>query len=119
MARRQPRTFESYVDDVKAKIKEKPEKALREIGKLMVREVRKKAPKKSGNLRKNIQYFYRKRYRDLQIGIKPKAFYGGFIEKGTEKVPAKPFIEPTVMEHLGEIQELIKMALAELTGEEN
>ena len=123
------KNFESYVEEAKLKIKQKPEAALREIGKLLAREIRKKTPRskatrtyfyngrdisvKPGRLRKSIGYWYRKRDGDLQIGS--KAWYAHWVEFGSSKQRKEPFIIPTVMQHLDTIQGLIEDALKELT----
>lgn len=125
---RQRRTFESYVEEAKAKIREKPQIALKEIGKLLVREIKKATPKsretrsytlngrsvkvKPGRLRKSIGYWFRRREGDLQVGS--KAFYAHFIEFGTSKQQKEPFILPTVIKHKDTIQEIIEDALKEL-----
>ena len=123
------KNFESYVDEAKARLREKPQNALREIGKLIAREMRKAAPRsketrtymrdgkevtvKPGRLRKSIGYWYRKRDGDLQIGS--KAWYAHWVEFGSSRQRKEPFIIPTVMKHKALIQEIIENALKELT----
>ena len=123
------KNFESYVDEAKARLREKPQNALREIGKLIAREMRKAAPRsketrtymrdgkevtvKPGRLRKSIGYWYRKRDGDLQIGS--KAWYAHWVEFGSSRQRKEPFIIPTVMKHKALIQEIITDALKELT----
>ena len=123
------KNFESYVDEAKAKLKEKPQNALREIGKLLAREIRKAAPRsrqtrkyfingkevtvKPGRLRKSVGYWYRKRDGDLQIGT--KSWYAHMVEFGSINQRKEPFIIPTVMKHKAVIQEIIEDALRELT----
>jgi len=123
------KNFESYVEEAKKKIKEKPQNALREIGKLLTREIRKATPRskgtrtyyrdgkaitvKGGRLRKSIGYWYRKRSGDLQIGT--KSWYAHMVEFGTSRQRKEPFIIPTVMKHKDTIQAMIEDALKELT----
>lgn len=124
--------YESRVEQVKQKIKEKPENALREIGKFLVKEIRASTPRgikrkirlKSGNmleikpgrLRKSVGYWYRKKEKDLQVGL--KAFYASMIEFGTSTHPAHPFFQKTVEANVGVIQDMIKDALKELNKDE-
>ena len=130
--RRQARNFESYVDEAKQKIREKPQNALREIGKLLAREIRKNTPRskqtrtyykdgreitvKPGKLRRSIGYWYRKREGDLQIGS--KSWYAHLVEFGSSIQRKEPFLVPTVMKHLDTIKGMIEDALKELTNDE-
>lgn len=130
MANNNNLNYESNVEKAKKIIHENPQKALKEIGKLLVKKIKANTPRcnltryqiskkkgklvkiKSGLLKQSIQYWYRKKERDVQIGS--KSFYAQFIEKGTSKNSAKPFIMPTITENLETIQEMIKDALKEL-----
>jgi HK97 gp10 family phage protein len=123
-------SFESRIEQAKEKIKEKPQMALKEIGKVMVREIKKNAAKgnktriyykdgrkftiKPGRLRKSIGYWFRKKEGDLQIGS--KAFYAVWEEKGSSKNSSRPFLEKTIMQNVSVIQEMIMDALKELTS---
>ena len=123
------KTFESYVEQAKEKIREKPQNALREIGKLLAREIRKATPRskstrtymrdgkevtvKPGRLRKSVGYWFRKRDGDLQIGS--KAWYAHWVEFGSSRQRKEPFLIPTVMKHKDLIQKMIEDALKELT----
>ena len=131
MARRTPITYESRIEKAKQKIHEKPQTALREIGKFLTKEIKIVAQKgketrqytfkgrritvKPGRLKKSIGYWYRKRQGDLQVGS--KAFYAQWEEFGSSNNAKRPFIMPTVMKNVGVIQEMIKEALKELERE--
>lgn len=124
-------TYESRIEKAKQKIKEKPQNALREIGKLLVVAIRNKAKKsgktrtyiingkevtvKPGRLKKSIGYWFRKREGDLQIGS--KAFYAKWVEFGSSKNAKDPFLMPTVIENKDIIQSMIMDALKELERE--
>ncbi|MDD5589476.1 MAG: HK97 gp10 family phage protein [Candidatus Nanoarchaeia archaeon] len=126
------KTYESRIEEAKAKIKEKPQNALREIGKLLTYAIRQKAGKskksrtyylngkkinvKPGRLKRSIGYWYRKKENDLIVGS--KAFYAHFEEFGSSKNPKNPFIMPVVMQNKDMIQGLIMDALKELEKEE-
>lgn len=88
--------------------------ANRDVGKFITREARKKLPKRTGRARKFTQYFARKKDLDLQIGYKPSAFYGGFYEVGTEKVPKLAPIYSTVAENIDTIQRIQGQYLSEM-----
>ena len=128
MARRQV-TYEERIEETKRKIKEKPENALKQIGKFLVREIKKNTKKsknirtytykgrrikvRPGGLRRSIGYWYRKREGDLQVGS--KSWYAQWEEFGSINNPKRPFIMPTVLKNVGVIQRFIKEAMKELT----
>ena len=111
-------TFDVHgLDDIERKLKALGGRAaeralssgLRAGAAVIVREARKRAPKRTGKLRKNIYSFKIKkknRTHAVEYGVgvrvkgKPKdpknAFYWSFIEFGTSKVPARPFLRPAL-----------------------
>jgi hypothetical protein len=88
--------------------------ALRDTGKYITKEARKKLPKKSGRARKFTQYWVRKKELDLQVGYKPQGFYGGFFELGTEKTPKISPIYSAVKESIDTIQRIQGQYLSEM-----
>jgi len=115
-ARRGKVTFESRVEQCKQRISEKPENALKDIGKLMVREVKKDTPVKTGALKKSCGYWYRKKEGDLQVGFKD--WKAPIVILGTLGTRANNFFLSTVMRLVPTVQELIQHAMAELEKEE-
>lgn len=125
---RQRMTFENRIEQARQKIHEEPLKALQEIGKLLVKEIKSKVAKstetrsyykegraivvKPGRLKKSIGYWFRRREGDLQIGS--KAFYALWIEKGSSKNRPQPFLLSTIEANLDMIQSLIREALQRL-----
>ena len=81
------KSYISKVDRAKAKIQEKPERVYNIIGQFLSSEARRKAHKKSGRLRKSIQYWARKKEKDLLIGS--KSFYAPAWELGNSKMSAE------------------------------
>lgn len=77
--------FLSNCDRLQYTIGELTRAALRDTGKYICRETRKKIKRRTGRLAKNTQYWVRSRSGDLQVGFKPGGFYGLFQEIGTEK----------------------------------
>lgn len=82
-------TFTSSVDRASYTIHELTRAALRDVGKFVCSETRKKIKRRTGRAAKNTQYWvrYKQKTPDLQVGFKPGGFYGGFQELGTSKVP--------------------------------
>jgi hypothetical protein len=108
MAKRQKITFETRVPQVIARLEEKPQFALHEIGRMMVPEVRAAAPKgTSGRLKKSVGYWYRKREKDLQVGA--KIFYAAPVEKRF-----RAFLLDTFKNRLVVIQQILTKAIADL-----
>lgn len=109
----------SNVDAVHYTIKELSRAALRDAAKLLRKRIKQNVPKDTGALRKNVGTWVRKS-RDgtprLQIGVYdrkrakkkgyPYAFHAHLIEFGTQKMRARPFLKPTVIENLDEIQKI-------------
>lgn len=124
-------TYESRIEQAKQRIAEKPREALREVGKILVSEIRKSAPisnikarwvtrrdgkkvvLKPGRLKKGISYWLRRREGDLQVGA--KSFYAPYMEFGTSRIRKTPFLLPAVMNNVKVIQELVTQALKELS----
>lgn len=101
------------VDDLKQVLDAMAPKAARNLARATVqgvagevaKEVRKKAPKRTGNLRKAIKAKRRRPknpdqfYSDVVSQGKQQkndGFYWRFVEFGTQKLPEQPFIRPVV-----------------------
>lgn len=79
-------------------------------------EVRAKAPVKTGNLRRKIRTRERSEDADglrFAIEIPRSAFYGRFIEFGTSKIAAKPFMRPAAEAKTEAAVTVMRNALAE------
>ena len=110
------KSYVSKVDKAKKKISEKPYRVLNIIGQFLASEARRKAHKRSGRLKKSIQYWARKREKDLQIGS--KSFYAAAWELGNSQMQADPFLMPTVTENIDTITALTKQVYSELNNDE-
>jgi len=110
-------TFISSVDRVQYTIEELTRAALKDVGKFVARETRKKIKKQTGRLAKNTQYWVRKKSLDLQIGFKPGGFYGGFQELGTEKTPKVGALSNSVHENIAMITRIESQYLSALEDE--
>ncbi|MBU5289992.1 HK97-gp10 family putative phage morphogenesis protein [Paraclostridium bifermentans] len=113
--RGQQKSYISKVDKAKKRISEKPHRVLNIIGQFLASEARRKARKKTGRLKKSIQYWARKKEKDLQVGS--KSFYAPAWELGNSQMPAEPFLMPTVMENIDTITELTKSVYREMNNE--
>jgi HK97 gp10 family phage protein len=72
-------------------------KALREAGEVMKEAIKQEAPRKTGTLKKSIEVS-RVKTKDgakyVEVGPGKEGWYGKFLEFGTIKMKAKPFMAP-------------------------
>ena len=69
---------------------------MNEAGRRMVARARQLAPVRSGNLRNSIGYTYRQSDRELTLHA--DATYAIFVEFGTYRQPAQPYLRPAINE---------------------
>ena len=109
--------YVSQVEKVGYTIAELTRAALRDCGKLITREARKRARRKTGRVRRSIQYWLRKREGDLQVGYKPLGFYGGFAELGTSKQAKEAALFNSVQDNLDEMRRIQGQYLSAIEDE--
>lgn len=113
--------FISNVDRVNYTLNELTRAALRDVGKFLCNRMRSNFygvfKRKKGNVGKYTQYWVRKNECDLQIGIKPNAFYGGFQEFGSIKTRKLGLLNKTVKENIPKIVEIESKYLSGLSNE--
>ena len=100
--------FLSNCDRIQYTLKELTRAALRDTGKYVCRETRKKIKRRTGRLAKNTQYWVRSKQTtpDLQVGFKPGGFYGLFQEIGTENQPKIGALSDSAQNNIAEIQRI-------------
>lgn len=109
--------FLNNVDRCNYLIEELIRAALKDTGKFICRETRKRIKKKTGRLAKNTQYWVRKKSGDLQVGFKPGGFYGMFQEFGTEKTPKIGALSKATEENIETIKKIQGQYLSKLNDE--
>lgn len=107
----------SKVDRCKYTIKELTRAALRDCGKLICNRTRKLIKRKTGRLAKNTQYWVRKTQGDLQVGFKPKGFYGMYQELGSEKVRKIGALRNATNNNITEIRKIQGVYLSAIEDE--
>ncbi len=120
-------TYQSNVNQIKYILSELERAALKEVAKFLRKEIKGRVPINTGNLKKNIGTWVRKKEASLQIGIYDRArakrkglkyaYYGSMIEFGTKRLPAKPFLRPAVMENIDQIRIIEGQFLKEIEDE--
>lgn len=98
--------FLSNCDRIQYTLNELTRAALRDTGKFVCRETRKRIKRKTGRLAKNTQYWVRSRSGDLQVGFKPGGFYGLFQEIGTEYQPKIGALSDSTQNNIATIQRI-------------
>ncbi|MVX62241.1 hypothetical protein GKZ28_00815 [Clostridium chromiireducens] len=100
--------FVSNVDRVNYTLNELTRAALRDVGKFICNKFRNKYygifKRKKGKVGRYTQYWVRKKECDLQVGLKPFAFYGGFQELGSSKTKKLGLLQKTVEENIDQIR---------------
>lgn len=116
--------YTSSVDRVSYTMKELCRAALRDVGKYVCRTFRQSYystfKRKSGKVGRYTQYFVRHKYEqypNLQVGIKPNAFYGGFQEVGSSKTPRYGLLTKAVEENIATIVQIESQYLSALENE--
>ena len=111
----------SNVDRVQYTIEELSRAALRDVGKYICNRFRSNYygvfKRRKGKVGRYTQYWVRKKECDLQIGIKPFAFYGAFQEFGSSKTPKLGLLRQTVNENIAKIVEIESKYLSALEDE--
>lgn len=111
--------FLSNCDRIQYMIKELIRAALRDTGKYICREARKKVKRRTGRMAKNTQYWVRSKQEtpDLQVGFKAGGFYGIFQEIGTEKQPKIAALTTSTEGNVATIQKIQQQYLSAVGSE--
>ena len=117
--------YTSSVDKVQYTIRELTRAALRDVGKLICRKFEWEYYKHFKNRKGKggyAQYWVRHnpRYQknpDVQVGLKPFSFYGGFQEFGSSKTPRLGLFSKVVNENIAEIVKIESQYLSALEDE--
>ncbi len=115
------KNYQSNLPRVKYVLEENEKAALKAVGKFTRAEARRilstVAVERSGTLRKNIASYVRRKTKSIEIGVKKKAFWGLFLEKGTRKMRARPFLTPAAEENIAYIKQIIADNLGNVTND--
>lgn len=116
--------FTSSVDRCSYTMKELARAALRDVGKFVCKRFRQSYystfKRKKGNVGRYTQYWVRHKtdeYPNLQVGLKPNAFYGGFQELGTSKQARLNLLSDAVQNNIAEIVKIESQYLSALEDE--
>ena len=116
-------TYTQSVDRVNYTIRELIRAALRDVGKFVCKQFRiayyQKFKRHSGRVGRFTQYWVKYKQKDieLQVGIKPNGFYGGFQELGSSKTPKHALLTNAVQDNIQKIIEIESQYLSALEDE--
>lgn len=93
-------------DIIKAEMQQKVVEALESVGLLAEAQVKAKTPVDTGRLRNSITH-------DVDMGeqcaiVGTNVEYASFVEYGTSKTPAQPFLKNTIQENAGTYKDIIE-----------
>ena len=116
-------TYTQNVDRINYTIRELTRAALRDVGKYVCKQFRNayysRFKRHSGRVGKFTQYWVKYKQADieLQVGIKPNGFYGGFQELGTSKQPKHGLLTSAVQDNIATIISIESQYLSALSDE--
>lgn len=115
--------YTQSVDRVNYTIRELTRAALRDVGKFVCKQFRNSYyaafKKRSGRVGKFTQYWVKHKQKnvELEVGIKPNAFYGGIQEFGSSKTKKHAFLTHAVQDNIATIVEIESKYLSALEDE--
>lgn len=91
-------------------------KALRQGANVILDATRGQAPVRTGNLKKSLYTHDHGVIGDrilFSVDLRPRAFYGRFLEFGTSKMAARPFMRPAAENHAAQAVTVIATVLGQ------
>ena len=85
-------------------VKSRAQDGLRKVGPEILKSAIQKCPVDTGNLQRNIET----EYEDLTLKVGSKVHYAGYVEGGTPKMAAQPFLRKALLENLRRIKRVFK-----------
>jgi HK97 gp10 family phage protein len=101
--------YKSYKKDVLRAISKAEKRALHAIGEFVTSEAKVRAPVDTGNLRGSIENEVIDNDKSVVIGTNTE--YAVYVEKGTYKQRAQPYLTPAVEENKSRIKKLAEREL--------
>lgn len=96
--------IEDNTEEVSLAIRQAIRSALREIGERAVKYATDIVPVRTGNLRSSIAYDAD----DRQVIIGSDVTYASYVEEGTTRMKARPYLRPAIVNHLDEYRQIIR-----------
>lgn len=100
-------------------IRDITKRALDESSDIIEYEMMKNAPKRTGNLARNIRkgkFHYTNGVPSQSVGVSKKVFYAKFVEMGTSKRSAKPFVVPSLQNTQDQVEQHMREVIKRELG---
>lgn len=101
--------FKSHKDEVLQQLTRAVEKALEECGLIGEGYAKKICPVDTGRLRNSISHTVRETEQAAYIGT--NVTYAPFVELGTRRQKAQPYLKPAVADHSAQYKKIIQKAM--------
>lgn len=98
--------YKSNLNNVLNAYEKGKKEALTSIGTFGTAEAQLRATVDTGNMRRNVTFQVHDDNNGVDVGVTENAPYAVYVEKGTSKMKAQPFLEPSIMDNLGKIEEI-------------
>lgn len=108
--------YTSYMPEVKSKMKLCKKEFLGAVGVWIVAEVQSLVPVLTGNLKRSIVFDVHSDNGGVDIGAKADAEYAAYVEKGTSKQKAQPYLEPGAMNTIPHLESIAQKYYQKLGG---
>ena len=83
--------------------------ALRKIGEASRAYAKQKCPVRTGNLQRSIDYDVDENAQEVSLGT--NVHYAAYVELGTYKMRARPYLRPAMNDHLAEYARIIESCM--------
>lgn len=101
--------YESNRKDVEKMLTQNELKALESIGVFVEGEAINRAPTDTGNLRSSLNHRVNNSDKTVTIGTATE--YAPYVEKGTSRQQAQPYLTPAVEDNKGTIQKIVESVM--------
>jgi HK97 gp10 family phage protein len=110
--------YKSYINKAKNALSKSKKEICNEIGTFITAEAQLRATVDTGNMKRSTAFDVHDDNNGVDIGVTKDAEYAPFVEKGTSKQQAQPFLEPAAMDNLGKLEEIAGQKLSiNMSGE--
>ena len=97
--------FESHLGEVLSALDESKQEILNNIGTYATAEAQLRATVDTGNMRRSTTFDIPSD-NEVDLGVTPEAPYAVYVEKGSSKQQAQPFLEPAVMDNIDKLESI-------------
>lgn len=110
--------FKSFINKAKSSLDKSKKEICETMGNLVTAEAQNRATVLTGNMRRSITYEVMGDNSGLNVGVTMDAEYAPYVEKGTSKQAAQPFLEPAVMDNISKLEDIAKQKITVNMGGE-